>query len=178
MSPDIDTAAPRPSAPTFGEPHQPHQKTFASVDLSSWVSWICYWVGVHQMADAAVLADLARLGPGAAVLAGTIAAFFLSVVLIQRHMRLSLLANSYAPPSELVTTGPFRFSRNPIYLAFLLPIAGLAYYDGLVAFVTAAIYVASMTAFVIGHEERHLERQFGAEYLAYRARVPRWLWPF
>ena len=52
-------------------------------------------------------------------------------------MRLSLLANSFGSPDALVTSGPFRVSRNPIYVAFLAPIASLALFSAAVALAVA-----------------------------------------
>lgn len=80
------------------------------------------------------------------------------------------------PTSVLVRTGPYRFSRNPIYLAFSVFQLGLASWVNsvwLVATLLAA--VALMVSVVIPREERYLERRFGAEYLDYKRSVRRWL---
>jgi protein-S-isoprenylcysteine O-methyltransferase Ste14 len=75
-----------------------------------------------------------------------------------------------------VAGGPYRYSRNPMYLGVLAAILGW-----LLAFQTAALLIyglavaAAFNLFVIGYEEPHLRRLFGAEYDAYRRRVPRWL---
>jgi protein-S-isoprenylcysteine O-methyltransferase Ste14 len=79
-------------------------------------------------------------------------------------------------PRRVVTTGPYRWMRNPIYLAALLVVLGEAW---LFLSVPLLIYAAAMAAvfqlFVIGYEERALRRRFGDAYLEYRRRVPRWL---
>jgi protein-S-isoprenylcysteine O-methyltransferase Ste14 len=142
---------------------------------SSWISWASYWSGF-------VLA--ARTGNGgstsldvteAAVLFVAAAAFFASVILIQRYMKLSLLANSFGSPNALVTSGPFEYSRNPIYVAFLIPIASLAILSATVAAITASVYILAMNVFIIRREERLLECRFGKSYRTYKARVPRWI---
>jgi len=80
------------------------------------------------------------------------------------------------PTTAIVRTGPYRFSRNPIYVAFSLLQLGVAAWTNslwLIASLIAAI--ALMTVLVIPREERYLERTFGAEYLAYKASVRRWI---
>lgn len=78
--------------------------------------------------------------------------------------------------SRLVTTGPFGWSRNPIYFGELLLIAGFGGVEGAFAYwVAAAIFVLAMTHFAIVREEAHLGARFGAEWQAYAARVRRWI---
>lgn len=147
------------------------------IDLSSWISWACYAFGFVMAATPAAAEELRSGGTGAWVLAGAIAAFFVAAILIQCHMQLSPGASSFGHPSRLVTDGVFLYSRNPIYVAFLLPIASLAYFSPAAALVSGCLYVAAMTYFVIFPEERLLKQEFGAKYRAYLARVPRWFGP-
>jgi protein-S-isoprenylcysteine O-methyltransferase Ste14 len=76
----------------------------------------------------------------------------------------------------VVRTGPFRFSRNPIYLAFVLFILGLSLWLNdlwlLVALVAFAGFISIM---IIPREERFLERNFQPQYSEYKAAVRRWL---
>lgn len=147
---------------------------FAGIDRSSWVSWGTYVLGIEMVRDRGFDAELRAGGPGLMLLAGSIAAFFVLVLLIQRHMRLSLLASTYGEPQQLVTSGPFRLSRNPIYVAFLVPLAALAYYSTVAAMAATGFYMLVMTYFVIAREEATLEQSFGQAYLDYKARTPRW----
>ena len=76
----------------------------------------------------------------------------------------------------IVRTGPYRFSRNPIYLAFSMFQLGIASWANsvwLIATLIAAL--ALMVSVVIPREERYLERRFGAEYVDYKRSVRRWL---
>lgn len=80
------------------------------------------------------------------------------------------------PTGSIVRGGPYRFSRNPLYLAFTLFAAGVALVVnsgwGL------ALLVPSVVAthyWVIVPEERYLQGRLGEEYRAYRARVRRWI---
>jgi protein-S-isoprenylcysteine O-methyltransferase Ste14 len=78
--------------------------------------------------------------------------------------------------SHLVTDGPFRYSRNPLYLSLTLMYAGIAIMaNSLWAVLLLVAVVVFMSLFVISREEAHLQRIFGEEYERYRARVRRWV---
>ena len=80
------------------------------------------------------------------------------------------------PPKTLVATGPYRFTRNPIYIAVFCVIVGEAvlFASGrLLAY--GLLVLAAFYAFVILYEEPTLRRQFGSAYESYCTRVPRWL---
>jgi protein-S-isoprenylcysteine O-methyltransferase Ste14 len=80
------------------------------------------------------------------------------------------------PTTVIVRTGPYRFSRNPIYLAFSLFQLGIAIWvNSLWLLATLVGAVALIHFVVIPREEQYLERRFGAEYLDYKASVRRWL---
>ena len=80
------------------------------------------------------------------------------------------------PTTTIVRAGPYRFSRNPIYLAFSLFQLGLSLWVNSVALlITLVPAVALMSLVVIPREERYLEARFAAEYLPYKASVRRWL---
>ncbi len=79
-------------------------------------------------------------------------------------------------PSALVTTGPMRISRNPMYLGIVLILLGNALLIGSIpAFLPAPAFFLTAQAFFIRQEEETLERIFGEVYLAYCRRVKRWL---
>lgn len=147
----------------------------ANIDRSSWVSWASFVVGVELARPYGLSVELKSGGTGLLVIAAAVAVFFVLVVVIQRHMRLSLLANTFGQPQQLVTSGWFHYSRNPIYVAFLIPLASLAYYSAMAAGLATAIYLLAMTFYVIAREEQVLERTFGQVYLDYKASTPRWL---
>jgi len=80
------------------------------------------------------------------------------------------------PTTTIVRRGPYRFSRNPIYLAFTLLQIGLAAWvnsPGLLLALLPAL--ALMTLVVIPREERYLEARFPTQYLPYKRAVRRWL---
>lgn len=81
----------------------------------------------------------------------------------------------HGQPTALVVTGPFRVSRNPIYLGFALMLAGLAASLGSSApFAVLAVWVFAISHLFIQPEEARLAELFGAEYEAYTHKVRRW----
>ena len=80
------------------------------------------------------------------------------------------------PATTLVTIGPYRWSRNPIYVGMAAVSAGLALVLNALWILLTLIAVVALVQFgVIRREERYLSDRFPDEYGAYRARVRRWL---
>ena len=78
--------------------------------------------------------------------------------------------------TAIVRTGPYRFSRNPIYVSFILLMAGLAVWlNDFWLIVTLIPAVGVIATIVIPREEAFLERNFHDEYLSYKGSVRRWL---
>ncbi|MFN3750262.1 MAG: methyltransferase family protein [Thiobacillus sp.] len=102
-----------------------------------------------------------------------VALFVWTFVTFVRHRT---TVNPYKAASALCTGGPFRFSRNPIYLGdwFLLAGVSLLLHTAWPLLFAPLIW-ALLHYGVIRHEEAHLEARFGDDYRAYRARVRRWL---
>jgi len=77
---------------------------------------------------------------------------------------------------EIITGGPYRFSRNPMYLAMLLVCVGVSIMLWNVwVLILTPVCAGLLYATAIRHEESYLENKFGADYLAYKERVRRWL---
>lgn len=102
-----------------------------------------------------------------------LALFFWTLVTFRRHRT---TVNPYKAAASLCTEGPFRFSRNPIYVGDWFILAGVSL---LLAtgwpLVFAPLIWAMLRYGVIRHEEAHLEARFGDAYRDYRSRVRRWL---
>jgi protein-S-isoprenylcysteine O-methyltransferase Ste14 len=82
----------------------------------------------------------------------------------------------FGQPAALVTTGPYRISRNPMYLGMLLVMVGGALLAGSAPALVAPVgFVLTMNATQIPQEEAALEAAFGPAYRTYRRRVRRWL---
>ena len=80
------------------------------------------------------------------------------------------------PTTTIVESGPYRFTRNPIYLGMFLGLIGLAIaYDTLWLLMMHVPFALVIRYGVVAREEAYLERKFGDVYRAYRSRVRRWL---
>jgi protein-S-isoprenylcysteine O-methyltransferase Ste14 len=79
-------------------------------------------------------------------------------------------------PTRLVSDGPFRFSRNPIYISLAVMYTGLSV--ALNTFWPLALLIfaiATVDRMIILQEEKFLEKKFGQEYLSYKLKVRRWI---
>ncbi len=82
----------------------------------------------------------------------------------------------HQPTTAIITDGAYRFSRNPMYLAMTLLIAGIGVaVDGIWLIAMLAPTLIVMHYGVIVREERYLEAKFGEEYLKYKRAVRRWI---
>ncbi len=139
---------------------------FASALLGSVGLGLLAPIGRAPGGAAAAIAGVALMIGGAALMAWSFASF--------RHARTTILPHRGA--DALITQGPFAWSRNPIYLAEALMLAGL----GLAGpeawpLVLAPVFMAAVWHLAISREEAHLAARFGQAWEAYRARVRRWL---
>jgi protein-S-isoprenylcysteine O-methyltransferase Ste14 len=82
----------------------------------------------------------------------------------------------YVPTRSLVMSGPFRFSRNPIYLTYVLFVAGMGLYlsNGWMLLLLVPTLIVAHYGIIL-REERYLARRFGAAYTDYQQRVRRWI---
>jgi protein-S-isoprenylcysteine O-methyltransferase Ste14 len=79
-------------------------------------------------------------------------------------------------PQKLVTSGVYRFSRNPMYLGMVLILAGIAFLLAtLTPFIIVPVFAVVMDRVFIDAEETVLEERFGDRYRQYRQEVRRWL---
>jgi protein-S-isoprenylcysteine O-methyltransferase Ste14 len=82
----------------------------------------------------------------------------------------------FDPPRRLVSAGPYRFVRNPMYLGAGVALFGAAlFYQSPILAAYAAVFLLVCHVFVLAYEEPTLKRLFGSDYDAYRRRVHRWL---
>jgi protein-S-isoprenylcysteine O-methyltransferase Ste14 len=134
---------------------------------------IALGLGLHWVRPVRLLPP--SLGtPIGAVLVVAGGALFVSAVRAFRAAGTSVPGNR--PTTVIVRSGPYRVTRNPIYLAFTLVQLGLAsWVDSLWLGVTLLPAVGLMGGVVIPREERYLEARFPSEYAAYKASVRRWL---
>jgi protein-S-isoprenylcysteine O-methyltransferase Ste14 len=116
--------------------------------------------------SSAIALALVLLG-GALAVAGVIAF---------RNQRTTVNPLTPSASSSVVSSGVYRVSRNPMYLGFLLTLAGWAVYlSNAGATLLLPVFVAYMTQYQIKPEERALLAKFGCEFAQYVSRVRRWL---
>jgi protein-S-isoprenylcysteine O-methyltransferase Ste14 len=80
------------------------------------------------------------------------------------------------PTTALVTSGPYRFTRNPMYVGMAFLYAALALALGVIwALAVLPLVLLAVDRLVIAREERYLEAKFGEAYREYKSRVRRWV---
>jgi len=114
-----------------------------------------------------------RFWVGAVLVGLAVALFGLCLRELRRHQT---TINPHRAASNLVATGPFRFSRNPIYVSLTVLQVGIGLLASSTWVLLMLIWVLPlMQRLVIAREEEHLRWRFGSEYADYSARVRRWL---
>jgi len=137
-------------------------------------------VAVGIWAASFLTGRLALLGPARFILAG--AFFVIAVVFAVPAIRALRRAKTTLDPihldqtTKVVTSGVYSHSRNPIYLALAsLLFAWAVLLDVPLGFLGPLFFITYMNRYQIVPEERVLEARFGAPYVAYKARVRRWI---
>jgi protein-S-isoprenylcysteine O-methyltransferase Ste14 len=106
----------------------------------------------------------------------TFLGFLLGIGAMLEFQKARTTLDPHGSTKQLVTSGIYRFTRNPIYLGFLLMVIGLPLNSGIYwGIVMAPFYVFTMNRLVIEREESYLENKFKNVYPDYKARVRRWL---
>ena len=118
--------------------------------------------------------------PLALAIALGVACLLVSLVLdgaaMARFFRAKTSVIPAKPTTALVTSGPYRFTRNPMYVGMAFLYAGFAFAFGVFwAFAVLPLVLLTVDRVVIPPEERYLESHFGEQYAEYRRRVRRWL---
>ncbi|MDO9301604.1 MAG: isoprenylcysteine carboxylmethyltransferase family protein [Anaerolineales bacterium] len=102
--------------------------------------------------------------------------FILGVLALIEFKRVRAAHDSKKPTKALVTSGIYRFTRNPIYLGFVFMLIGLplsmGIYWGVILIWPLVTFMKNM---VIKHEEAYLEKEFKNQFANYCSRVRRWL---
>jgi protein-S-isoprenylcysteine O-methyltransferase Ste14 len=120
-----------------------------------------------------VPADISGGWVGAAVFA---AGFALALWAIATFRDAGTRVETYKATSTIVESGPYRFTRNPIYVGMFVGLIGLATGFNSLWILAALVPFFLIIRFgVVAREEDYLERKFGGPYLAYKTRVRRWL---
>ncbi|MDV3244583.1 MAG: isoprenylcysteine carboxylmethyltransferase family protein [Nitrososphaerales archaeon] len=79
-------------------------------------------------------------------------------------------------PTYLLTSGPYRFTRNPMYLGYgAIWLGWTLFYGSITVLIGLVVFSMLFALFLVPWEEHRLEAQFGDTYTRYRNRVPRWI---
>ncbi len=140
------------------------------------VVYLCSIAGgllLHRVWPVAVVPGDAEGPLGGFLILAAVALFASSV---REFRRSATPIRATRPPTAVVTTGPYRLSRNPIYLSFTLFQLGVAVWANSAWLLgTLVPTLGLMSRGVIAREEDYLAQRFGEPYLAYKASVRRWL---
>jgi protein-S-isoprenylcysteine O-methyltransferase Ste14 len=103
-------------------------------------------------------------------------AFLIAVAAIIEFRRANTTVNPHGSVSKIISSGVFRFTRNPIYLGFFIMLIGFPLYFGTYWGIPMAfLFLVSIYYLVIQFEEAYLEKKFGTKYTDYKSRVRRWI---
>lgn len=117
--------------------------------------------------------DWAQTYLGPALVVGAVA---VAIIAERQFKRAGTSAKPWVPTTAIVTTGMFSVSRNPMYVAMVVLLFGLAFAGNTLWILTATVgFVGVMHYGVILREEAYLERRFGTVYTDYKAKVRRWI---
>jgi protein-S-isoprenylcysteine O-methyltransferase Ste14 len=141
----------------------PLKGRWADMNFVPAITGVVLALGISRIGGDAIVQDLHGGATGVLVLFAALAVYFVLNAILKRDD-----AHAYS------TAGVFKFSRNPAYLAFFLPLASLAYFDAMTAAATTVIYVLAMNLLVIQKQESELQATYGEGFTAYRAATPRW----
>lgn len=126
----------------------------------NWVWPLAFMLSIHRW-----------LGP-----IGTVAAVVLFVLSYREFRKAGTPVRGSQRSTTIVQSGPYRFSRNPIYLSFVVFVVGLSVWlNDLWLLVMLVPAIGIIAAVVIPREERFLESNFREPYSTYKAAVRRWL---
>jgi len=102
--------------------------------------------------------------------------FLLGIAAFTEFRKARTTVDPHGSVSSIVTLGIYRFTRNPIYLGFLLMLIGIPLNSGTYwGIILVPIFMYFMNQLVIKREEAYLEKKFGDVYTSYKSRVRRWL---
>ncbi len=106
------------------------------------------------------------------LISGILVTFWTNYTLLKKNTTLK----PYEIPSYFITSGPFRCSRNPLYLGMTIALFGVSVFLGsLSPFIFPIFFIIIIEKFFVVVEEENLEKKFGSKYNDYKKRVRRWL---
>ena len=149
-----------------------HPKIIAPPPLISLVS-LLLGIGIHYYYPIHFIAPLARYPLGFGILTLSL---FLAIWSVKQFRVMNTPVSPYKSSKGIITSGPFRFTRNPLYLVLSILQIGIAILlDNLWAGLTTILAFLLFHYGVVLREEKYLFEIFGEEFLKYKRSVRRWL---
>ena len=94
----------------------------------------------------------------------------------QLFKKVNTTVKPFEKPSTLILKGPFKISRNPMYLGMAILLIGIGFILGsITSFAGFVLFIITMEIAFIPQEDMNLQEKFGDEYLAYKKRIRRWI---
>ena len=135
--------------------------------IGTWLEWRAAWPLVAAGGRARAVAGVLAIAAGVAL-------GFSAVTEFQRRGTTILPARR--PTRAIVAAGPYRFTRNPMYLGMTIAYVGASLLiNSMWPLLMLPVVLLAVDRYVIAREERYLRAKFGDEYVAYTRRVRRWL---
>jgi protein-S-isoprenylcysteine O-methyltransferase Ste14 len=128
------------------------------------------WLSQRRLGISFVPTAFAPLLGGLVVAAGVA----LASLSVREFRRFQTSLRPDRPSTAVVQTGPYRYSRNPMYVAMAAVQLGVAIWLNNFWILLLLIPAIVVTSVIIEKEERYLDRHLGTEYTSYRASVRRW----
>jgi len=169
----------------------PDRSQMKSTDVPGWVALIIafiFWVILLPLVHAGIPWALSLLTPRFGWIDGrpaawnllglipvALATILLIWLMILHFSRIPKRVKLERTPTYLLTRGPYKISRNPMYIAELMLWFGWAiFYGSIIVFAALLVMAPLMNKRIVAREEHDLEARFGQSYLEYKNRVPRW----
>lgn len=139
-----------------------------------YLGFLLLGLAIDRVAPIAAL-DTGRVGTGVAI-ALVVIGLAIAISAIAGFRRAGENPEPWTPSETMVLAGPYRFTRNPMYLGIALAYLGLAIgLKSMGALLLLPIAIACIHYFVIRREEAYLIKRFGESYRGYCAKVRRWI---
>ena len=105
-----------------------------------------------------------------------IVGFLIPFFAIREFIKARTTVDPHGSVSNIISSGIFRFTRNPIYVGFVMMFIGFtSFLNNYWGLILTPVLIISFNNLVIQHEEAYLEKKFGEQYTSYKSRVRRWL---
>ena len=138
-----------------------------------YLGFIVIGLALEYVWPAPLLPQDVQYGVGAALI---VVSLLIAVPAFLQFRKAKTDVDPYKPTTAIISKGPFRWTRNPLYLGMaVLQLGAAAAVDGIWIALMIVPAVIVIHYGVIAREERYLERKFGDEYLSYKATVRRWV---